>query len=285
MRRRSSDTRGLTPVWSETRGRRLRAADGATPPSATIDVAGDPRGARIGFRQPVLRVALEKRGRTFDTTWQDHEAAGSGRCGGRRVLDRAVVRRSRRRSASGNIRVAVPAGREAAHRRVLSRMFENSVPGLPEAARREGLAPLEYMRKYGAFLVEDHVYGPTSSRRQRRRRRRRCAARFSHAVLQEAEFFSKTLKDWKWPEHAVPGYIRSHVHWSKSIARGRDGAAAHVPAAHADHKRAPATRSGSNEISHTNPRGCIQRMTPVLASAQVTCSRLPPHRLFVDKVG
>jgi anaerobic selenocysteine-containing dehydrogenase len=28
------------------------------------------------------------------------------------------------------------------------------------------------------------------------------------------EFFSRTLKDWKWPEEAVPGYIRSHVHWS-----------------------------------------------------------------------
>jgi len=26
------------------------------------------------------------------------------------------------------------------------------------------------------------------------------------------EFFSKTLKDWKWPEHAVPTYARSHVH-------------------------------------------------------------------------
>ncbi len=26
------------------------------------------------------------------------------------------------------------------------------------------------------------------------------------------EFYSRTLKDWKWPEHALPGYIRSHVH-------------------------------------------------------------------------
>src|SRR5207248_1838133 len=26
------------------------------------------------------------------------------------------------------------------------------------------------------------------------------------------EFFSKTLKDWRWPEHAIPGYIKSHVH-------------------------------------------------------------------------
>jgi anaerobic selenocysteine-containing dehydrogenase len=26
------------------------------------------------------------------------------------------------------------------------------------------------------------------------------------------EFFSRTLKDWKWQEHAIPGYIKSHVH-------------------------------------------------------------------------
>ncbi len=26
------------------------------------------------------------------------------------------------------------------------------------------------------------------------------------------EFYSRTLADWGWPEHALPGYIRSHVH-------------------------------------------------------------------------
>src|SRR2546422_2651191 len=32
----------------------------------------------IGFRQPVLRVMLERQGRTFDFTWQAHEAVGLG---------------------------------------------------------------------------------------------------------------------------------------------------------------------------------------------------------------
>jgi hypothetical protein len=32
-------------------------------------------------------------------------------------------------------------------------MFENSVPGLPEAAAKEGLTPLAFMRKYGAFEI------------------------------------------------------------------------------------------------------------------------------------
>jgi anaerobic selenocysteine-containing dehydrogenase len=26
------------------------------------------------------------------------------------------------------------------------------------------------------------------------------------------EFYSPTMKEWGWPEHAIPGYIRSHVH-------------------------------------------------------------------------
>ena len=32
-------------------------------------------------------------------------------------------------------------------------MFENSVPGLPERAAAEGLTPLEWMRRYGAFEI------------------------------------------------------------------------------------------------------------------------------------
>src|SRR6185503_11835951 len=39
-------------------------------------------------------------------------------------------------------------------------MFENSVPGLPEAAALEALTPLAYMRKYGVFKVKDNVYKP-----------------------------------------------------------------------------------------------------------------------------
>ena len=39
-------------------------------------------------------------------------------------------------------------------------MFENSVPGLPEAAAKETLTPLAYMRKYGVFKVKDNVYKP-----------------------------------------------------------------------------------------------------------------------------
>ena len=40
----------------------------------------------------------------------------------------------------------------------ISGFFENSVPGLPEAAPAEGLTPLAYMRKYGAFEVARDTY-------------------------------------------------------------------------------------------------------------------------------
>src|SRR5690606_36314942 len=36
-------------------------------------------------------------------------------------------------------------------------IFDNSVPGLPAAAATEGLTPLEYMRRYGAFEVRKGV--------------------------------------------------------------------------------------------------------------------------------
>src|SRR4029434_6362495 len=37
-------------------------------------------------------------------------------------------------------------------------IFENSVPGLPEAAKKENLTPLQYMPKYGAVLREKDIY-------------------------------------------------------------------------------------------------------------------------------
>jgi anaerobic selenocysteine-containing dehydrogenase len=67
------------------------------------------------------------------------------------------------------------------------------------------------------------------------------------------EFYSKTLRDWKWPEHAVPTYARSHVHWS-GIDRGQ-GEMLLLPTF-----RLPTlihSRSGNAkwlyEISHNNP--------------------------------
>src|SRR5262249_44704146 len=69
----------LTPVWSET----AWFADLVLPMGHASErhdlMSQETHAARwIGFRQPVLRVAMEREGRTFDSTWQAHEAAGIG---------------------------------------------------------------------------------------------------------------------------------------------------------------------------------------------------------------
>jgi anaerobic selenocysteine-containing dehydrogenase len=65
--------------------------------------------------------------------------------------------------------------------------------------------------------------------------------------------FSPTMKEWGWPEEALPGYIRSHVH--RSALDAAKGEMVLIPTF-----RLPTlihTRSGNakylNEISHRNP--------------------------------
>jgi len=232
----------------------------------------------IGFRQPVLRVALERQGRRFDLTWQAHEAAGLGQVW---EEDEFWIELSWRIDPDGTLGIRkyfespYRAGEKLRIEELYRWIFENSVPGLPEAAARQGMAPLEYMRKYGAFLIEDHVYrthetplSPAECLGAAVDPVTRVAAKGGSAVGVEVdgqlragfptpsrklEFYSKTLKDWKWPEHAVPTYAKGHVHWSQiDSARGE---MLLLPTF-----RLPTlihSRSGNAkwlyEISHTNP--------------------------------
>jgi hypothetical protein len=154
-------------------------------------------------------------------------------------------------------------------------IFENSVAGLPDAAAKEGLAPLEYMRKYGAFLIEENVYRMHEHKLDPKHLegasvdpRTKVITKDGNAIgveidgiqcagfptpSRKLEFYSKTLKDWKWAEQALPGYIRSHVHWD-NIDRSK-GEMLLLPTF-----RLPTlihTRSGNAkwlyEISHKNP--------------------------------
>ena len=146
----------------------------------------------------------------------------------------------------------------------------------PEAAAGEGLSPLQHMRKYGAFEVKKNVYGVqntplvpaelegTSVDEAGRVLSQRDGKTLGVVVDGKAvvgfptpsrklEFFSGTMKDWSWPEYALPGYIPSHVHWS-NLDREK-GEYVLIPTF-----RLPTlihTRSGNskwlNEISHSNP--------------------------------
>jgi len=109
-------------------------------------------GQWIAFRQPVRRVAFERAGkpvaRTYDANpgqvWEETEfwidlsweIDPDGSLGIRRYFE-SPYRPGERITVDD----------------YFGWMFENSVPGLPEAAAREGLKPLAYMRRYGAFEI------------------------------------------------------------------------------------------------------------------------------------
>ncbi len=230
----------LTPIWSET----AWFADYVLPMGHGSErhdlMSQETHAARwIGFRQPVLRVALEREGKRFATTWEAHAAAGVGEIW---EEDEFWIELSWRIDPDGALGIRkyfespYRPGEKLTVDDFYGWMFERSVPGLPAAAAKDGLTPLQYMRKYGAFLVEDQVYrthekglAPAELEGAAVDPVTRVITKGGAAVGVEVdgqpmvgfptpsrklELYSTTLKEWKWPEYALPGYIRSHVHWS-----------------------------------------------------------------------
>ncbi len=267
----------LTPMWSET----AWFADYVLPMGLASErhdlMSQETHAARwIGFRQPVLRVALEQRGRKFATTWEAHREAGLGEVW---EEDEFWIELSWRVDPDGSLGIRkyfespYRAGEKLTVDDYYRWIFENSVPGLPAAAAKLGLTALEYMRKFGAFQVEgtgyrQHETAPAnldgaevdSETRVIRRDGRPVGVEIDGAAhvgfptpSRKLEFYSHTLKEWGWPEHAIPGYIKSHVHWSNIDAEL--GEMLLLPTF-----RLPTlihTRSGNAkwlyEISHRNP--------------------------------
>ena len=231
----------LTPTWSET----AWFADYVLPMGHASErhdlLSQETHAAKwIGFRQPVLRVALEKSGKRFPTTWEAHREAGLGEVW---EEDEFWIELSWRIDPDGKLGIRkyfespYRPGEKITVEDLYRWMFENSVPGLPAAAASKGLSPLDYMRKFGAFLVDDkvdrlHESAPAP------RDLEGAETNLANGVItkqgvavgveieghkhvgfptpsRKLEFYSRTLKDWGWPEHSIPGYIRSHVHWSE----------------------------------------------------------------------
>jgi anaerobic selenocysteine-containing dehydrogenase len=106
----------------------------------------------LGFRQPVLRAARERRGEKISDTrevnpgevWEENEfwlemtwrIDPDGSLG---------IRKFAESQKNPGERLGVD--------EYYAFIFENSVPGLPERAGREGLTPLQFMRRYGAFEI------------------------------------------------------------------------------------------------------------------------------------
>ncbi len=244
----------LTPIWSET----AQWADyvlptGLAPERHDIMSQETHAGTWIGFRQPVLREFLRLEGREVETTkdgnpgevWEESEFWFALA----HQIDPDGSRGIRKYYESPNRPGEVITSDE-----YWGDIFENSVPGLPEAASTEGLTPLEYMRRRGAFDV------PYAGQQRYEKESKSLAKEVEVDTHGRAGFptpsgrlevYSKTLADWGHPEHASPGYIRSQVHW-KNLAEDE---MCLLPTF-----RLPTlihTRSGNakwlQEISHTNP--------------------------------
>jgi anaerobic selenocysteine-containing dehydrogenase len=110
----------------------------------------------LGFRQPVMKAARERLGEEIGDTrevnpgevWEENEF---------------WLELSWRIDPDGQlgIRQYVESKKNPGERLSVDEyyewIFENSVPGLPEKAAAEGLRPLEYMRRYGAFEIASKV--------------------------------------------------------------------------------------------------------------------------------
>ena len=205
----------LTPTWSET----AWFADYVLPMGLGTErhdtMSQETHAGRwLGFRQPVRRVAMEKRGERVDRTTD----ANPGE-----VWEEAEfwIALSWKVDPDGSLGIReyfespYRPGEPMTMDDYFGWMFEHSVPGLPGAAAQEGLTPLEYMRKYGVFKVDDEAYSkgheqPVDEGGVEVDGRRLAGFGTPSGRL---ELYSTTLAEWGWPEHAVPRYAPGHVHW------------------------------------------------------------------------
>ena len=189
-------------------------------------------GMWISFRQPVLREAARKMGRETEFTYETNP-------GEVWEEDEFWFELSWRIDSDGDLGIRqhfispYRPGEKITIDEYYQYIFENT-KGLPEVAAKEGLTPLDYMRKYGAFEVEKAVYEKhmdpavienlahedIDAARGEVRKNGKLVAIISdgkarvgfNTPSKRQELFSQTTKDWGWPEYAFPTYVKSHIH-------------------------------------------------------------------------
>ncbi len=213
----------LTPIWSET----AWFADYVLPMGLGTErhdtMSQETHAGRwLGFRQPVQRVAREKRGEKVELTRDSNPGE---------VWEEAEfwIALSWKIDPDGSLGIRkyfespYRPGKKITIDEYYGWIFENSVPGLPDAAKNEGLTPLQYMRKYGAFQVDGVAYSKAHEQIVDD-----AAAGVDVDGIRRAgfntpsrklEFYSPTLAAWGWPEHAIPNYSPGHVYW-RDLDRG-----------------------------------------------------------------
>lgn len=239
----------LTPTWSES----AQYADYVLPmglASERHDLHSYETHAAqwIGFRQPVMRVVKEDEGEDIQFTyeanpgevWEENEfwielswkIDPDGSMGIRQYFESPYR-----------------PGEKITIKEYYNWIFENSVPGLPEAAAKEDLTPMEYMRRYASFQITEDVFSqnekPVAEELMQKAETKDSKLWIDHPPHKtnmrpypgpfkneegqvragvivddqavegfptpsgKLELFSTTLRDWKWPEYALPIYPRN----------------------------------------------------------------------------
>jgi anaerobic selenocysteine-containing dehydrogenase len=223
----------LTPTWNES----AYFADYVLP----MGLAGERHdiqsqethaGTWVSFRQPVARVAMERRGEKVQLT---HEANP----GEVWEEDEFWIDLSWKMDPDGQLGIRkhfespYRGGEKLTVDDYYRHVFDNSVPGLPEKAASENLTPLDYMRKYGAFEIASSTYElhrrevPDEEMKASKTQADGTVVRSGKPIgiivdgklrrgfatpSKRLELYSPTMVEWDWPEYALPGYIKSQVH-------------------------------------------------------------------------
>lgn len=223
----------LTPTWNET----AYFADYVLPMGLAserhdLNSYETHAGVWIAFRQPVLREAARRAGKNVTFTYEVNP-------GEVWEEDELWIELSWRIDPDGSLGIRkhfispYRPGEKITIDEYYRYIFENT-KGLPEAAAKEGLTPLDYMRKYGAFVVEEHSYNKHLDQLKPEQMEGAEVDPSTQIVRKNGkdigimvngrpvvgfptpsrknEFFSQTMIDWKWPEYTIPTYIKSHIH-------------------------------------------------------------------------
>ncbi len=265
----------LTPTWNES----AQYADYVLPMGHGAErhdlMSQETHAAKwISFRQPVQRVVAEREGEKIEHTHETNP-------GEVWEEDEFWIALSWRIDPDGSLGIRkyyespYRPGERISIDEYYQWIFENSVPGLPEEAKKLGLTPLEYMRRHGAFLVSTDVYEGHKKKLGTAELEGASADPLTKTVAKSGkpigvvvdgapragfatptkrlEIYSQTMVDWGWPEYAMPAYIESHVH--RRHLDSAKGEYALIPTF-----RLPTlihTRSGNSkwlyELSNTNP--------------------------------
>ena len=223
----------MTPTWNET----AFFADYVLPMGHSserhdLNSYATHSGMWIAFRQPVRREAARRRGEDFEFTYQVNP-------GEVWEEDEFWIELSWRIDPDGSMGIRkhfespYRPGEKITVDEYYQYIFEHT-KGLSAAAQKEGLSELEYMRKYGAFEVEKNSYLKNEQSLSEEQMSGTNINEEDGTIYKEGkaigimidgepmvgfptpsrrhEFYSQTMVDWKWPEHAVPTYIKSHIH-------------------------------------------------------------------------